>query len=86
VEDLVNQSGSGLDIEEQKTNVTTLALVFNELLPMVPLWERYGNNPVLRDQRVTGFPSQEDEIVQQPVYGDNYVVLGMLQGEIQPAS
>ena len=27
--------------------------VFNDILPIVPLWERYGNNPVLDGVRAT---------------------------------
>lgn len=86
LEELTNLAGSGLDEEEQKANVTTLALVFNELLPMVPLWERYGNNPVLRGERVEGFPEEGDPILNQPVYGDNQIVLGILTGDIQPVA
>ena len=27
-------------------------MAFNELLPIIPLWERYGNNPALEGTRV----------------------------------
>ena len=46
---VVDKSAQGLNVDEQKKNVTAAAMAFNELLPIMPLWERYGNNPALED-------------------------------------
>src|SRR5699024_5606168 len=56
LEALVVDSAEGLDVDEQKDNVTTIAQVFNELLPIVPLFERYGNNAALEGERVKAWP------------------------------
>ena len=45
---VVDKSAQGLNVDEQKKNVTAMA--FNELLPIMPLWERYGNNPALEER------------------------------------
>ncbi len=37
---LVIDSAAGLDEEAQKAAVTKLAIAFNELLPIIPFWER----------------------------------------------
>jgi peptide/nickel transport system substrate-binding protein len=56
-EQLVVDSALGLDEEAQKQQVTQIAIAFNELLPMIPLYERYGNNPVLEGVRVQPWPA-----------------------------
>ena len=53
LEQAVVASAEGLDEEAHKALVTRIALAYNELLPNVPLWERYGNNPALDGVRVT---------------------------------
>ncbi len=84
LEALVAQSGEGLDVEEQKANVSTVALAFNELLPIIPIFERYGNNPALEGVRVQGFPEDGDTVLENAPYADNFVVLKMFRGEIAP--
>ncbi|MGP4917358.1 ABC transporter substrate-binding protein [Brachybacterium tyrofermentans] len=84
LEKIVAESGEGLDIEEQKKNVSVAALAFNELLPIIPIFERYGNNPALEGVRVQGFPAEDDPILENAPYADNFVVLKMFRGEITP--
>ena len=84
LEELVAISGEGLDVEEQKKNISTVALAFNELLPIIPLFERYGNNPALEGVRVQGFPTEDDPILENAPYADNFVILKMFRGEITP--
>ncbi len=83
LQELTVQSAAGLDEEAQKATVTKLATAFNELLPIIPLWERYGNNPVLRDARVTGWPAQGDPIYNNSPYADSFVVLMILDGTLK---
>lgn len=84
LEKIVAESGEGLDIEEQKKNVSVAALAFNELLPIIPIFERYGNNPALEGVRVQDFPKEDDPILENAPYADNFVVLKMFRGEITP--
>jgi len=82
---LIVDSALGLDEAKQKTAVATVAQAFNELLPIVPIWERYGNNPALA-KRVTGYPADGDPIYKNAVYGDNFVVLMLQDGTLKPAA
>jgi len=85
LQELIVNSALGLDESAQKAAVTEVAKVFNELLPIVPLWERYGNNPAL-NVRVEGFPPDGDPIYKNAVYGDNFVVMMILDGTLRPKS
>ena len=80
LEELVYDCAEGFDVEAQKEIVSKLALAFNKDLPMVPLWERYGNNPVLSGVRVEGWPPAEHWIWTQSLYSDNPVVLMLATG------
>jgi peptide/nickel transport system substrate-binding protein len=84
LERLTIQSASGLNTEDHKETVTTLAKAFNELLPIIPLWERYGNNPALEGERVTGWPGEDDPIYENSPYEDNFVVAMILDGTLKP--
>jgi len=83
---LITATAEGMDEEAQKAAVTELALAFNQLLPIVPLWERYGNNPALEGVRVASFPPDDDPIWLNPVYADNPVVILLMDGRLQPAN
>jgi peptide/nickel transport system substrate-binding protein len=84
LEQLVVNAPLGLDEATQKMNVTQVAIAFNELMPMIPLFERYGNNPALDGLRVTGWPADSDPIVQNAPYGDNFAVMMLLTGQLKP--
>ncbi|MCL4516345.1 MAG: ABC transporter substrate-binding protein [Firmicutes bacterium] len=86
LEKLVVESAAGFDEHEQKGDVTRIALAFNELLPIVPLWERYGNNPALENVRVGGWPDKDDPIYKNSVYSDSFTTLMILTGQLQPAT
>lgn len=82
--DLVVTAAEGLDEEAQKEQITNLALVYNELLPQIPLWERYGNNPTPPGVRVAGWPSDDAPIMQNSPYADSFVIMMILDGTLQP--
>ncbi|GAA2098278.1 ABC transporter substrate-binding protein [Microlunatus panaciterrae] len=84
--EIVTAAGQGLNEAEQKANVTKAAIAFNELLPMVPLFERYGNNPALEGKRVKKFMADDDPILKNAPYADNYVIIWLLLGKLEPAS
>lgn len=82
VYDVAVESGVGLDVEAQKPLVEQLAVSFNELLPIVPLWERYGNNPLNRE--FLNAPPSDD-----PVYNnagaDHFMPYLIMTGGVGPA-
>jgi peptide/nickel transport system substrate-binding protein len=61
-----------------------MALAYNELLPNIPLWERYGNNPVFEGKRVTGWPKEGDPVYQNAFSVDSFVTLLMFSGTLSP--
>ena len=81
---LTTEMGQGLDVEKQKESVTKMVKAFNELLPIVPLYERFGNNPILEGVRVVGWPKDDDVLFQNSAYADSYVIISMLEGKLQP--
>ncbi len=84
LEKLIVDAAKGLDENAQKENVAKVAYVFNKLLPVVPLWERYGNNPVNEKERVTGWPPDDHYLLKNSAYGDNFVIIALLQGMLKP--
>jgi peptide/nickel transport system substrate-binding protein len=84
LEQIVVNAPLGLDENAQKNNVTQAAIAFNELVPMIPLIERYGNNAALEGVRVQAFPPDSDPIVLNSLYGDNFVVMALFNGQVQP--
>ncbi|MGW5359672.1 ABC transporter substrate-binding protein [Actinopolymorpha pittospori] len=85
LEELVTTSAQGLDEAEQKANVAKVAVAFNELLPIVPLFERYGNNPALEGVRVGKWPADSDPLLQNSPYADNFTIMLILSGDLKPA-
>lgn len=77
-------SGSGGDADAQVGIINELALAYNELLPQIPLWERYGNNPASQ-VRVIGWPEDGDPIYNNGPYGDPFVTYLLLTGTLSPA-
>jgi peptide/nickel transport system substrate-binding protein len=84
LEAMTLESGRGADEEAQKEIVNQLALAYNELLPQIPLWERYGNNPAPQ-VRVTGWPPDGDPIYNNGPYGDPFVTYLLFTGTLEPA-
>lgn len=85
IKKLVEASGSGIDEATLKKNITKLSQIFNTELPIIPLYERHGNSPVLNGERVKQFPTEDDPITQNSLYADNEVALWILNGKLQPA-
>lgn len=81
---LTIDSAQGLDETKQKANVTKIARAYNELLPVIPLYERFGNNPVLENVRVTGWPKDDDPLLKNSAYADNFAVISLLEAKLRP--
>jgi peptide/nickel transport system substrate-binding protein len=81
--ELALASSRGLDEAQQREQATELARSFNELLPIIPLWERYGNNPMNRE--FLDAPPSDD-----PIYAnsgaDPFITYLILTGGIGPAA
>ncbi len=84
IEELVISTGVGMDVEQQKSRVTATAQVFNELLNMLPMYERYGNNPALEGVRVAEWPEEGDPILKNAPYADGIPTMLILTGELEP--
>jgi peptide/nickel transport system substrate-binding protein len=80
-DDLINATGDGTDEAKQKAAVTELALAFNELLPIIPLWQRFGNNPINDKKRVAGWPADGDGIYKNPD-ADSFAMTLLIRGTI----
>ena len=85
IEQLVIDSAQGLDVQAQRDNITTIAQVYNELLPTITIYERYGNNAALEGVRVEAWPADDDPILQNSPYADGIPTMLMLTGDLQPA-
>lgn len=85
LEQAVVESAEGLDEEAHKALITQVALAYNELLPNVPLWERYGNNPALDGVRVTGWPADDHPYYTNSPYADAFATLFIFEGILTPA-
>jgi peptide/nickel transport system substrate-binding protein len=84
-EEALIESGKGLDVEKQKQVIGKIALAFNELLPVIQIFERYSNSPALENVHVKGWPADNDPIMTN-AGGDNFVTIYILQGKLQPAN
>ncbi len=82
VYDTALAANAGLDVEQQRVYVEQLAVSFNELLPCIPLWERYGNNPLNR-QYLDAPPS--DDPIWLNAGADFFMTYLIMTGGIGPA-
>lgn len=84
IRELIDASGAGTDKDAQAEVVGQLALLYNELLPVVPLWERYTNNAL--NQNYLSVPSLDDPIYSNFGGGtDAWMVYFILTGQVAPA-
>jgi peptide/nickel transport system substrate-binding protein len=72
---------TGYDTSKQKDPITKIALAFNELLPIIPIYERLNNNPVNDKVRVTGWKPEGDPIYTQGG-GDNFTIVMLMDGTL----
>ena len=83
--EVANESAQGVDRDAQAELVTELAVSYNELLPAIPLWERYTNNALNRNY--LSLPEDSDPIYANFGGGaDNWMTYLILTGQVAPAS
>jgi peptide/nickel transport system substrate-binding protein len=80
---LTIDSSKGTDTEAIAAAVTELAKAYNELLPAVPIWERYGNNPINRE--FLSAPEVDDNVYLN-AGADHFMPYMILTGRISPAN
>lgn len=80
---LTIESSKGTDSAKINAAVTELAKAFNEILPIVPLWERYGNNPINRN--FLAAPEAADGVYINAGV-DHFMPYLILTGKITPAN
>lgn len=78
---LTIDSSKGTDTEAIAAAVTELAKAYNELLPAVPIWERYGNNPINRE--FLNAPEVDDNVYLN-AGADHFMPYMILTGRITP--
>jgi len=76
----------GLDTEAQEAMVAETAKAYNELLPQIPLWERYGNNPAMDGLHTCGWLPDGDPIYANSPYADSFTVMMILDGTLYPCN
>jgi peptide/nickel transport system substrate-binding protein len=81
---VVIDSGLGATPDDLKKATTIAALAFNELLPVVPMWERYSNAPAVTSM-IAGYPPDGDALYENSIYADNYTTILTFQGVLKPA-
>src|SRR5438093_511398 len=79
---LIVKMSDGFDTNAQKPAVTEAVLAFNDLLPVIPLWERYGNNPVNDKKRVAGWKPDSDPVYKNPWSTDAFTTLMIMDGTL----
>lgn len=83
--DAAVSAGEGLDTDVQAGYVEQLAQSYNELVPFIQLWERYGNNPLNRSN--VDAPAGDDPEIQNPWSGvDAFIPYWILSGKLGPAA
>lgn len=81
----ITNSGLGTKLEEQQPAVVKMAQAFNELLPIVPVFERYSNAPIQEGKNVVGWPKDGDPILENGS-ADQFATIMIVQGKITGAN
>ena len=86
IPDLLAQAVKGLDTAPQREAVETLAQIFNDQLPIVPIFERYTTDPIAHGPRVDGWLPSGDPLYRNNQGSDNYTSIQLLSGVLKPAA
>ncbi len=84
LDEMINATSAGLDIEAQKEMSGKVAQIINELMPYVPLNYIVSTEPFNEDL-ISGGPSDDDPILQNPSGSDHFVIYYILTGVLGPA-
>ena len=78
---LLDDAITGFDTAKQKDPIQKIAQAFNELLPIIPIYERLNNNPINDKARTAGWPGDSDKVYQQGG-ADNFAVVMIMDGTL----
>ncbi|HLO02600.1 MAG TPA: ABC transporter substrate-binding protein [Symbiobacteriaceae bacterium] len=81
----ITESGFGTKLEEQRPAVVKMAQAFNELLPIIPVFERYSNAPIQDGAHVTGWPKDGDALLNNGS-ADSFATLLIVNGTLTGVS
>jgi peptide/nickel transport system substrate-binding protein len=84
--DLLKGAATGLDLKAQQPYVEQLALLVNDQLPILPLFQRYSTDPINTEARVRGWLPLDHPIYQNNQGSDNYVSIQILNGTLKPVA
>src|SRR4029077_9047517 len=80
----IDDSALGLDVEKQKSLVFNISRAFNELLPIIPIYERWAKNPMLEGVRAQGWLPADNPIYTNSPYADSFVIMQIRDGTLKP--
>ena len=80
--DLLTEASTGFDFEAQKPAIQKLALIINEQLPVLAMFERYSTDIINQDTRITGWRDFSDPIYQNN-QADLYIAYQLVAGELK---
>jgi peptide/nickel transport system substrate-binding protein len=72
----------GFDTAKQSEIISKTVLAYNELLPNIPIFERYSNAPILDGDRVVGWPKDGDPLLANGS-ADQFITIGIVNGTIK---
>ncbi|MBM7789671.1 ABC transporter substrate-binding protein [Tenggerimyces flavus] len=84
IPDLLDEAVEGMDVAPQRKAVETLAQIFNDQLPVVPIFERYTTDPIAHGPRVTGWLPKDHPVYKNNQGSDPYVSIQLLEGVLKP--
>lgn len=84
IPDLLKEAVKGMDVAPQRKAVETLAQIFNDQLPVVPIFERYTTDPIAHGPRVTGWLPKDHPVYKNNQGSDPYVSIQFLEGVLKP--
>ena len=84
LDEMINNTSAGLDIEQQKQLAGEVALIINQLMPFIPTNTLLSVEP-LNEALISGTPSDDDPILQNPSgSGDHFIIYYILTGVLGP--
>lgn len=83
LEELVNTAQQASSEEEQHEALKKMMIVFNELLPRIPIWTYKYLSPAIEGVRVESF-NPDHPAAQNEQYQDNHIMLQLIQGDLKP--
>jgi len=82
---MITASSAGLDREAQREAIGDVALLVNQTMPYIPLNVIISAEP-WNTNLISGLPSADDPIMQNPTGSDHFIILYLLNGTLAPAA